>query len=181
MSYNPNPTHKPWNETIGDVEATLAQWGATKWGWECPSSGIGGRGRSHWSYYPGTAEEIRVTITFTLRGEERSLHVDKFGCPADNLRALWLGMEQIRLNEKRGLDQVTREFYLALPPPERERDPYEILGVRPDAPLTVMKASYLALAKQYHPDSDNDGGDAKKMAELNSAWDKVKARSVGSP
>lgn len=173
MAYNPNPTHKPWNETLGDVQMTLDQWRVTKWSWECPASNmITGRGRSHWSYYPGTPEDIRVTVTFTLRGEEKRLSVDKFGCPADNLRALWLGLEQIRLNEKRGLDQVTREFYLALPPPERERDPYEVLGVRPDAPLAVMQASYIALAKQYHPDTGD--GDAKKMAELNAAWGKVK-------
>lgn len=176
MAYNPNPAHKTWNDTIGDVEQTLSMWGVTKWGWECPASGMGsGRGRSHWSYYPGQPEEIKVTVTFTLRGEEKSLNVDKFGCPADNLRALWLGLEQIRLNEKRGLDQVTREFYLALPPPERERDPYEILGVRPDAPYAVLNASYLALAKQFHPDTGN--GDAKKMAELNKAWAKVKNAS----
>ena len=50
------------------------------------------------------------------------------------------------------------------------RDAYEVLQVRPDASLIVIRAAFRALAAQHHPDSDETAGSTRRMAELNDAY-----------
>ncbi len=47
-------------------------------------------------------------------------------------------------------------------------DLYEVLQVHPRAEADVIRAAYRILARKYHPDH---GGDARRMIELNDAWD----------
>ena len=47
-------------------------------------------------------------------------------------------------------------------------DFYEVLQVHPSAEPEVIRAAYRILARKYHPDH---GGDARRMIELNDAWD----------
>ena len=56
---------------------------------------------------------------------------------------------------------------------KKDRSPYSILYVTPDAPHFVIKAAYKALAFKYHPDR---GGDADKFQEVASAYEAVKAK-----
>lgn len=52
------------------------------------------------------------------------------------------------------------------------RDPYEALGVKPDASAEEIKKAYRKLAKRYHPDST--GGDKSKedrFKEVSTAYD----------
>lgn len=59
------------------------------------------------------------------------------------------------------------------PPPRPKGDgPYDVLFVKPDAPMIVIQAAYRALANKYHPDK---GGDEAKMQELTGAMNKIKA------
>lgn len=54
------------------------------------------------------------------------------------------------------------------------RDPYEALGVKPDASASEIKKAYRKLAKRYHPDST--GGDKAKedrFKEVSTAYDIV--------
>ncbi|MDE6280179.1 MAG: DnaJ domain-containing protein [Oscillospiraceae bacterium] len=65
------------------------------------------------------------------------------------------------------------------------RDPYEVLGVSPDASDDEIKKAYRELARKYHPDNyqNNPLADLaeEKMKEINQAYDAVtKARSGGS-
>lgn len=57
------------------------------------------------------------------------------------------------------------------------KDPYEVLGISPDASLEQVKESYRALAKKYHPDNYADSPlkdlAEEKMSEVNAAYDTV--------
>ena len=52
------------------------------------------------------------------------------------------------------------------------RDPYEILGLKPDADEAAIKAAYRKLAKRHHPDlHPGDKKAAERFSELNNAND----------
>ena len=53
-------------------------------------------------------------------------------------------------------------------------DPYEILGLNSNATEDEVKKAYKTLAKKYHPDvTGNDPAAAKKMQEINAAYDAI--------
>ena len=58
------------------------------------------------------------------------------------------------------------------------RNPYEVLGVSPNATDDEIKKAYRALARKYHPDKyrDSDLADlaSEKMKEVNAAYEEIK-------
>lgn len=54
-------------------------------------------------------------------------------------------------------------------------DPYGVLGVSKDASEEEIKSAYRRLAKKYHPDlNPGDAEAARKMNEINAAYDQIK-------
>lgn len=54
-------------------------------------------------------------------------------------------------------------------------DPYQILGVDRNASDEEIKRAYRKLAKKYHPDANpGDESAARKMQEINDAYDRIK-------
>ena len=161
MSY----TAKSWSETKADLRTCMERWGVREWDIECEST--------RYSSY-GLDEHQRRVLVWYLRpttGEEKRLETAQFDRPMDNLRAIYLTIDGIRLAERRGLGELMRQAFSALPAPARERDPYEILGVRPDASPEVIQAAYRTLARSLHSDV---GGSDEAMTELNKAYEAVK-------
>ena len=174
MTYNPNPSGKTWNQCLTQLGEVFDKWRLRgKWTWQCAASSMPTKGRTHWAEFRADQSTRAVTVTFEHPTGQRSVTVSKFATPVDNLWAIQIGLDAIRLNEQRGLDDVAREFYQALPAPVAKRDPYEVLGIRPDAPREIADAAYRALAKSMHSDV---GGDDERMKELNAAYEEVKAR-----
>lgn len=55
-------------------------------------------------------------------------------------------------------------------------NPYDVLGVRPNATDDEIAGAYRRLAKRYHPDlHPDDQTAAARMGEINRAYDEVKA------
>lgn len=101
----------------------------------------------------------------------RTVTIDRFERPVDNLWALAIGLDAVRLNELRGLDDVARQVYQALPAP-RQRSPWEVLGLPAGSDLDVIEAVYRTKAKRLHPDA---GGTVEAFRELQEAYEAVKA------
>ncbi|MBQ7692215.1 MAG: DnaJ domain-containing protein [Oscillospiraceae bacterium] len=56
------------------------------------------------------------------------------------------------------------------------QDPYKVLGVAPDASDEEVKKAYRDLIKKYHPDlHPGDAEAAKKMNDVNAAYDQIKS------
>lgn len=116
----------------------------------------------------GTRE---AEVVFILRGMKMRVRIDAWDTFAVNLKCAALNIRDMRLAEARGSLEAMRETFLGLPAPARERDPYEILQIRPDASAEMVDAAYKTLAKKLHPDA---GGTDAQFKELQAAYDKVK-------
>jgi hypothetical protein len=53
-------------------------------------------------------------------------------------------------------------------------DPFGILGVQPGASRDEVQAAYRRAAKRWHPDRDASPAAARRMAELNAAWEALR-------
>lgn len=157
-------TEKTWAQTYRDLNTEFQRWARFR-----------GRGIK-WDVV-NMRGQAPVTLTYQHEGEAAvTLMLDRQGRAEDNLRALYLGIESLRLNELRGIADIVRAAYLALPAPTVERDPYEVLGVRSDSPRVVIDGAFRALSKAYHPDNGTEPNPAA-MAELSAAYERIKGEA----
>ena len=159
-----------WQETIKDLSETFRLWNIRDWS-IVPMSPP--RNGTAWE------RDRKVTLRFQPKGKpEVVLPYERQERPVDNLRVLYLAVEAMRKNELRGVGSIMQEAYVQLSgllaAGKTARDPYEILGVRPDAPFADIEDMYKIKARRLHPDA---GGDPEAMAELNKAFEEIKLRS----
>lgn len=158
-------TDKTWAQTDGELQTEFSRWGVRDY--EVRSLGRGSRANYQ------SLEDRRVTIRWTTReGREMRLEMADQERAVDNLRVLFLAIQAMRLNEVRGIGKVLADAYMQLAAPKAQRDPWEVLGLRPGATADEIDAMYRVKAKAAHPDA---GGSDEAMAELNDARDRAKA------
>ena len=123
---------------------------------------------------PSEIGSRRAVCRFVLAGNPVVIDCDSQPSYRQNLRAIYYAIWSMRMNEKRGISDTLRKAYLQLEGPgTRKRDPYEVLGVRPDIPFEDIEAMYKIKAKRSHPDV---GGSNEAMQELNEAWEEIQLR-----
>jgi hypothetical protein len=159
-------TKKTWQQTMQELEEQMRLWGVTQWETNYPR---GARSEE------GSQKEIdrTVKLTYTKNGKTVNLVMGKQNRAVDNLRVLYLAVEAMRLNERRGISDVLESAYLQLAAPTQAIDPYELLEIRPDASLEVAEAVYKAKVRNIHPDR---GGSSEHMKALNRAIDEIRKK-----
>ena len=60
-------------------------------------------------------------------------------------------------------------------------DPYAILGVDPGAAPAELTAAYREQAKRWHPDRNEGAASADRMAQVNAAYDLLRAGGFSAP
>jgi len=58
-------------------------------------------------------------------------------------------------------------------------DPYSTLELSPDASAEEVSKAYRRLAKKYHPDVNGSPEAAKKMSDINAAYERIKSGNLG--
>lgn len=142
-------TQKSWAETIDDLDATFHRWGVAVWGVEPRNAPR----KVHQS-----EAERRVSVFWNLRGQDMSLTLGRFPTAQENLRAIYISIEEARKIEGRGVTELMQQIFKQLPAPGAiqstdqqaaviGKDPYSILGVLRTAPLEIIEAAYRRGAK----------------------------------
>jgi hypothetical protein len=163
-------TNKTWNETESELDETMSKWGVTDWS-VTRARGVRLTGTAAWNAQ--SSKDRSVTLRYTKNGRDVVLTMDKQERAVDNLRVLYLAVEAMRLNERRGIAEVVQQAYAQLQAPANPiiTDPYELLGVRSDAPLEVIEAAFRARMKAVHPDA---GGSDQQAKQLTAAMEQLR-------
>lgn len=129
--------------------------------------------------YRDQASDSEAIVVFDFNGQRVRVVYDQLCHHRCNLRAVYLTIENLRMTYKRGMGDVlthTVAQMLALPG-SVYIDPYELLGVRPDAPLEACEAMWKYHMKQTHPDRAAPGdveAAQKRAVELNEAIERIR-------
>lgn len=156
-------TKKSWHETMQELGDCFDRWGIVEWTTNYPR---GARLTAQVQSEP----DRTVTLTYVKEGKTINLNMSSQSRAVDNLRALYLSINSMRLNELRGIAEVLESAYMQLAG-GNNKNPREILGIMHDAPLEVAEASYKARVRSAHPDA---GGTQEQMTELNWAIDQIR-------
>lgn len=165
-------TDKTWSETHRELADCFGRWGIRDWSAE-PNVPL-----ARVNNMRLTKEERAVTVRWMPNGaaNEVVLSLDTQQTPAANLRAIFLCVDGMRLMDVRGVGHLMQSAYVQLAAPVRERDPYEVLGLRPGASSAEIEAMYRVKAKALHPDAP--GGSEEAMKVLNAARERLLERTA---
>ncbi len=119
---------------------------------------------------PPKVGESTATVRFVLRGVPVTIDCSSQNSYRDNLRCCFYAVQSMRMNEVRGIADTMQNAYFQLAPPQHI-DPWEVLGIRPDADIEIVHAAYKAKAKTAHSDV---GGSDEEMKIINDAYERIK-------
>lgn len=114
-----------------------------------------------------------VAIFFKRGGVDMALACDVYTTVEDNLWALCRTLEALRQIERDGSPAlINRAFkgFAQLPDPDK-REWWEVLNVLRTANNDEIRSAYIRLARQYHPDTGENGGDSVMFDQVQKAYD----------
>lgn len=164
MSYSIT-TKASWSQTQRELSDEFDKWGISEWTTNYPK-GARLQGQNQ------TENDRAVTLSYTKNGKQINLSMDSQSRAVDNLRALYLSIQSMRLIEKRGLSEAVQSAYMQLDAP-RKIDPYRVLGIMPESTLEIAESVYRTMARKYHPDSKPDGN-IEKFKEIQEAIEMIR-------
>lgn len=112
-----------------------------------------------------------VAVYFTLKKQQFCFACDRWDKVGDNIQAIRHTIAALRGIERWGTgDMVQQAFtgFVALP---SQDNPYDVLGVKPNATHDEIEDSYRQKAKMCHPDR---GGSVEAMQKLNDARNRLR-------
>lgn len=121
-----------------------------------------------------------ATIRIQLRGKDVVVRAYELPTYALNLRACYLALESMRLNERRGIGDVVREAYAQIAAPVAKRDPYDMLGVLRSMELEDIEAVWKRALHRVHPDVYKGDDATQRTAELNEAIAIIRREKAGA-
>lgn len=123
-----------------------------------------------------TPDDPGVAVYCKWQKRDLVFACDKWLTVEDNLWAIVKHIEAIRGQERWGVGSLDQAFagYAALPDPDA-KDWWEVLNVARTASNEEIRAAWLSLAKQYHPDA---GGDAAMFDRVQKAYKLAMGKAV---
>lgn len=178
-------TDKTYSDTRLDLIECFRKWNndLSLWGAKAMNVDIEVNTRQYDKEFPSYNQENVVLRRVTVRwihpkDGERVVSCDRFTRVRDNIRAIYLTLESMRMGEKRvGSDVyrgIARQVVGLIEGPKGSRDPYEVLGLRADASDALVDLAYRELSKTCHPDKPT--GSQEAFVELTEARDEIKRR-----
>jgi hypothetical protein len=161
-------TQKSWSQTTREIDEEMRMWGVSNWNTNYPRGAI----REGFSQ---TEQDRTVELIYQKNGKSIKLVMGTQARAVDNLRVLFLAIEAMRLNERRGIDKVLESAYKQLSTPMEIQNPWQVLGILEGSPIVVAEAAYKEKAKRYHPDA---GGSNEKMQLINQAIKEIREGKV---
>jgi hypothetical protein len=146
--------------TEQDLAETFSKWGVRDW--EASYNVM----RSRHGNINLSVVERQATVQWVDPRTKRevTLTMNRQRTVNDNIRVLYLAIEAIRLNEKRGIDETVRAAYLQLAPAGNHWT--NVLELPATASAVEVEQAFKKLARKAHPDV---GGTDEEMAALNAA------------
>jgi len=132
-------------------------------------------------YADHTPSDPGAVVRWSMDGDQYCIAADEYDDVRDNIRAIGLYVEEKRKMSNRPVHTGQDEFATArLPGGDDDvivaddgvavEDPYDVLGVTPDAPDSVVKAAADERIKETHPDN---GGDSQEFQRVHEAREMV--------
>jgi hypothetical protein len=118
-------------------------------------------------------KEKGVAVYFKLNDKPVVLCCDNWDQIQDNLYAIGLTIEAMRAMERWGVSNILSRMFSGFEvlPETTEENPYEVLGVSPNASEFEIKNAWKNKILEHHPDK---GGDVEEYHRVNKAYDKLK-------
>lgn len=167
------------SKAFDDLEDELRRLGVDKYRYSFDAQQ---RQRDNRPYANARPDDPSFVLRWTMDGNQYAVACDRYSRLRDNVRTVGHYVGEKRKMEGRPVRTGESEFANArLPPgdgeaeavvarPATEPDPYEVLGVEPDAPEAAVRGAYRGLLKERHPDH---GGSSTEFNQLQNAKEEL--------